>query len=118
MFGGLVVLASSVAGTRYRRIREVAILKTIGATRAMLVRMFCAEFAVIGCVAGLIGSVLGAVLSSVFIGELLETRYRFEWMPVVIATLITVVLTIGAGWIASMGILSRKPLDILRQIES
>src|SRR5262249_14040863 len=48
IFGGLVVLASSIAGTRYRRMREVAILKTVGATRGTLIRMFCAEFAVIG----------------------------------------------------------------------
>ena len=39
IFGGLVVLASSIAGTRYRRMREVAVLKTVGATRGMLVRM-------------------------------------------------------------------------------
>ena len=62
--------------------------------------------------------VLGAVLSGVFIGELLETPYQFEWTPVIIATIVTAVLTILAGWIASAGILGRKPLDILRQIES
>ena len=55
IFGGLVVLASSIAGTRYRRMREVAILKTVGVTRGTLIRMFCAEFAVIGSAAGLIG---------------------------------------------------------------
>src|SRR5206468_7748165 len=52
IFGGLVVLASSIAGTRYRRIREVAILKTVGATRGTLIRMFCMEFVVIGSAAG------------------------------------------------------------------
>ena len=53
--GGAIILASAVAGTRYRRMREVAILKTVGATRGTLVRMFCAESAVIGSAAGLIG---------------------------------------------------------------
>ena len=33
MLSGVVILASSVASTRYRRIREVVVLKTIGATR-------------------------------------------------------------------------------------
>src|SRR5207248_9118960 len=47
IFGGLGVLASSIAATRYRRIREAAALKTVGATRGTLLRMFCAEFAVI-----------------------------------------------------------------------
>lgn len=118
IFGGLVVLASSVAGTRYRRMREVAILRTVGATRATLVRMFCAEFAVIGSAAGLIGGVLGALLSAILIGELLETPYKFAWPPVVVAAAITAVFTVVTGWLASYGVLNRKPLDILRQIES
>jgi putative ABC transport system permease protein len=118
IFGGLVVLASSVAGTRYRRMREIAILKTIGATRGALIRVFCMEFAVIGSVAGLIGGALGAVASGILIGQLLDTAYKFSWMPVVVAAPITAVLTVLTGWLASYGVLDRKPLDILRQIES
>lgn len=117
IFGGLVVLASSVAGTRYRRMREIAILRTVGATRSTLVRMFCAEFAVIGSVAGLIGGALAGIASSILIRELLETPYGFSWLPVIAAGAITAVLTILTGWLASLGILDRKPLDILRQIE-
>jgi putative ABC transport system permease protein len=118
IFGGLVVLASSVAGTRYRRMREVAILKTIGATRGTLVRMFCTEFAVIGMAAGLIGGALAAIASAILIGQLLDTPYSFSWPPVLAAAGITAVLTVLTGWVASYGILNRKPLDILRQIES
>ena len=40
IFGGAIILASSVAGTRFRRMREVAVLKTIGATRGKIVRTF------------------------------------------------------------------------------
>jgi putative ABC transport system permease protein len=118
IFGGLVVLASSIAGTRYRRMREVAILKTIGATRSTLVRMFCAEFAVIGSVAGLIGGALAGIASSILIRQLLDTPYSFSWVPVIAAGTMTSVLTVLTGWLASLGILDRKPLDILRQIES
>ena len=50
--GGVIILASAVAGTRYRRMREVAILKTIGATRWKIVRIFSLEFLVIGLTAG------------------------------------------------------------------
>jgi putative ABC transport system permease protein len=118
IFGGLVVLASSIAATRYRRIREVAILKTVGATRGTLVRMFCAEFAVIGSAAGLIGGGLAAASSAILIGQLLDTSYKFSILPVFAAAALTCVLTILTGWLASYGILDRKPLDILRQIES
>src|SRR6266581_2999299 len=118
IFGGLVVLASSVAGTRYRRMRETAILKTVGAKRRTLVRMFCTEFAVIGSAAGLIGGGLAAIVSAILIGQLLDTPYKFTWLPVLAAAAVTAGLTVLTGWLASYGILDRKPLDILRQIES
>jgi putative ABC transport system permease protein len=118
IFGGLVVLASSIAGTRYRRMREVAILKTIGARRSTVIRMFCLEFAVIGSTAGLIGGALAALTSAILIGQLLDTSYVFSWSPVFAAGLVTAVLTVVTGWLASYGVLDRKPLDILREIES
>jgi putative ABC transport system permease protein len=117
IFGGLIVLASSVAGTRFRRMREVAILKTVGATRSRLIRIFSTEFATIGIVAGFVGSVLGSGMSVVLISRLLDTPYYFSWLPVLVATGITAALTISAGWIASIGVLNQKPLEILRNIE-
>ncbi len=117
IFGGLIVLASSVAGTRYRRTREVAILKTVGANRRTLVRIFSTEFAAIGIAAGLVGSSLGTGLSVLLISKLLDTPYRFAWMPSAVATVLTALLTIAAGWVASYGVLSQKPLEILRNVD-
>ena len=118
ILGGLIVLASSVASTRYRRMREVAILKTVGATRGSLIRMFCAEFAVIGMASGLIGAILAAAASAILVRQLLDVSYNFSWIPVFVTALSTCVLTMLTGWFASYGVLGRKPLDILRQIES
>src|SRR5688572_718511 len=115
--GGLIVLASSVAGTRSRRMREVAIFRTVGATKAALVRIFTIEFVAIGAVAGLLGSVLATVLSSILVAQLLEADYHFRWFPAVVATLITAGLTALAGWLASYGVLRKKPLEILREVE-
>jgi putative ABC transport system permease protein len=117
IFGGLIVLASSVAGTRFRRMREVAIFKTVGATRSRLVRIFSTEFVTLGIVAGLVGSVLGSGMSVILISRLLDTPYHFTWIPILVATGITAALTVSAGWIASFGILRQKPLEILRSVE-
>jgi putative ABC transport system permease protein len=117
ILGGLIVLASSVAGTRYRRMREVAIFRTVGATKSALVRIFSAEFMVIGIAAGLLGSILATLLSAILVAELLDAPYHFRWLPAVVATVITAILTVAAGWLASFGVLRRKPLDILRNVE-
>lgn len=118
IFGGLIVLASSIAGTRYRRMREVAILRTVGATRGKLVRIFSIEFAIIGLAAGLIGAVLGLGLTAILVGELLDTPYIFMWQPAVVAMFATGFLTVATAGLASYGIFGRKPLDILRDVES
>jgi putative ABC transport system permease protein len=115
--GGLIVLASSVAGTRSRRMREVAIFRTVGATKSALVRIFTVEFVAIGFVAGLLGSVLATVLSSILVARLLEADYHFRWLPALVATGITAALTALAGWVASYGVLRKKPLEILREVE-
>jgi len=115
--GGLIVLASSVAGTRSRRMREVAIFRTVGATKAALVRIFTVEFVTIGIVAGLLGSLLATVLSSILVARLLEAEYHFRWLPALVATGITAILTALAGWVASYGVLRKKPLEILREVE-
>jgi ABC-type antimicrobial peptide transport system permease subunit len=52
------------------------------------------------------------------VGQLLDTTYKFTWMPVLVAAAITAILTIVTGWLASYGVLNRKPLEILRRIES
>jgi putative ABC transport system permease protein len=115
--GGLIVLASSVAGTRSRRMREVAIFRTVGATKSSLVRIFTVEFVAIGIAAGLLGSLLATVLSSVLVAQLLDASYNFRWFPAIVATGITGLLTALAGWIASYGVLRKKPLEILREVE-
>jgi predicted lysophospholipase L1 biosynthesis ABC-type transport system permease subunit len=116
IFGGLIVLACSVAGTRYR-MREVAILKTVGTTKGTLVRIFCTEFTVIGSAAGLIGGTPGVLTSAILVGQLLDTTYNFTWLPVGITAIVTAALTIVTGWLASYGVLNQKPLEILRRIE-
>ncbi len=72
ILAGAVILASSVAGTRFRRIREVVILKTLGATRQRIAKIFSVEFFVIGTVAGLMGGLLAGGFGWVVLNRLLK----------------------------------------------
>ena len=62
ILAGAVMVASSIAGTRFRRMREVVILKTLGATRRRIAWIFSVEFLALGAVAGLMGSLLAVGL--------------------------------------------------------
>ena len=112
---GVVMLATSVASTRYQRVREAVLLKTLGATRAQVGRIQAAEFLVIGLMAGFIGSMIASTAAHILLGTLLDTEFRFRWVPVLVSTLATAALAIATGWMASRGVLRHRPLEILRE---
>ncbi len=115
ILAGAVILASSIAGTRFRRIREVAVLKTLGATRARVAAVFSLEFLILGSVAGLMGSLLASAFTAVALGRLFEElHYTWDAWPSLAAIGLTATVAVAAGWLASARILGRKPLEVLR----
>lgn len=111
---GLVILCSSVAGTRYRRIREVAILKSLGGTRFQIVRIFSVEFTIMGLLAGLAGGILANAFTRILADRFINVQYDFDWPAVAVAVVGTAVLANVAGWLASARILRQRPLEVLR----
>ena len=114
IFAGLTILASSIAGTRFRRMREAVVLKTLGATRMRVVRTFSVEFSVLGLLAGSVGVVFANLLTRVLLHKL-EVGFHIEWRATLIALVGTALLATATGWIASYRILGLRPLEVLRE---
>ena len=114
IFAGLTILASSIASTRFRRMREAVVLKTLGATRMRIVRTFRVEFSVLGLLAGLVGVIFANLLTRVLLHRL-ETPFHIQWAATAIALVGTAVLATATGWIASYRILGLRPLEVLRE---
>jgi putative ABC transport system permease protein len=114
IFAGLTILASSIASTRFRRMREAVVLKTLGATRMRIVRTFSVEFSVLGLLAGAVGVVFANLLTRVLLHKL-EVGFHIEWLATAVALVGTAVLATATGWIASYRILGLRPLEVLRE---
>ena len=114
ILGGIIILASGVMATRFRRIREVAILKTLGATRKKIANMFSAEFLILGSVAGLMGSILATGFSGLLLVRVLDAEFQFDPVANGVCVVATALLANLAGWLSSFRILGRKPLEVLR----
>jgi putative ABC transport system permease protein len=114
ILAGLTILASSIASTRFRRMQEAVVLKTLGATRMRIVRTFSVEFSVLGLLAGLVGVVFANLLTRVLLHRL-EVAFQIEWGATAIALVGTAVLATATGWIASYRILGLRPLQVLRE---
>jgi putative ABC transport system permease protein len=115
ILAGAIILSSSVAGTRFRRVREVVILKMLGATRRRIAAIFSMEFLALGLAAGILGSMLATAFSWMVLSRLFQIGYTFDPVPHMVGIALTALLANGAGWAASRRILEQKPLEILRQ---
>ncbi len=114
ILAGAIILASSIASTRFRRIREVVVLKTLGAKRNHIAAVFSVEFIVLGLLAGAVGVVFANVLSRILMHKL-DVPFHFEWLAALLTILGTAVVAVATGWLASFRMLGQKPLQVLRE---
>ena len=114
ILAGAVILASSIASTQFRRVREVVVLKTLGAKRNHIAAVFSVEFIVLGLLAGFVGVIFANLLSRVLLHRL-DVVFHMEWLATAIALVGTAVLATVTGWVASFRILGQKPLQVLRE---
>jgi len=103
-----------VAMTKFQRVYEAAILKTLGASRRTVATMLVLEYGALGAVAGTVGA-LGAIALSFAVA-----RYALDlpWQGTPVLTLAgvaaTAVLVAAIGVLASLDVLRHKPLATLR----
>lgn len=114
ILGGIIILSSSVVATRFRRIRETAILKTLGATRRKVARIFAVEFVILGLVAGTMGSLLASGFAALLLANVLDAGFDFDVAANLATVAGTAVVANIAGWLASYRVLDQKPLEALR----
>ena len=111
---GLMILASSIASTRFRRMREAVVLKTLGATRLHIVRTFSVEFGSLGVLAGAVGSLFANLLTYSILKRF-ELGFSVAWGLTLAAPLGAALLATATGWVASYRILGLRPLEVLRE---
>jgi putative ABC transport system permease protein len=114
LFSGVLILVGAVSMTKFRRVYEAAILKTLGASGRLIATMLVLEYGVLGAIAGTVGA-LGAIALSWAVA-----RFALElpWEPTPLITITGIVATSALvsiiGVLASLDVLRHKPLATLR----
>ncbi len=111
---GVLILVGSIAMTKFQRVYEVAVLKTLGAKRKVLLAMLFIEYGLLGLVAGLVGALASTALSYSVARFILEIPWTFSAVQTLTGITLTVVLVTIVGLSSSLNVLTRKPLAILR----
>lgn len=112
---GLVVLISSVLISKYQRLQESVLLRTLGASRKQIFAITALEYFFLGALAAATGIMLALISSYALAKFTFETEFKPELLPVLLLFMIVSGLTVFIGLINSRGILSKSPLEVLRQ---
>lgn len=111
---GLLILVGSIAMTKFHRLYESAILKTLGAKRKLIVATLLVEYGVLGLLAGVLGSCAAIALTWAVSKYGLEITWRFVPSVNLLGIAVALVLVMVVGVVSSWDVLVKKPLGILR----
>jgi putative ABC transport system permease protein len=111
---GLLVLVSALAAGRYQRIQESVLLRTLGASRAQILKILLAEYFTLGFLAALTGVLLAVIATWVLMKFVFHAPFALAWESVLVPLVLVPGITVTVGFLMSRGILNRSPLSVLR----
>jgi putative ABC transport system permease protein len=111
---GLLILIGSIAMTKFHRLYESAILKTLGAKKKLVAYTILIEYGVLGLLAGLLGSAAAIALTWAISEYILKITWRLTPSVNLIGVAIAMALVMIVGVLSSWDVLIKKPLGILR----
>ncbi len=112
---GLVVLAGAVMNSKYLRIKENVLLRTIGARTKQINRITLIEYAYLGLFSALTGIILSLVSGWLLAKFFFEVTFSFNAVGLLIIGGGVISLTAFIGWWNSREVLNTPPLQILRK---
>jgi len=114
VFSGALILIGSVAMTKFERLHEAAVFKTLGAGTRTIAATMALEYGTLGLLAGAIGGLASVALSWVVASRVLDIRWDPSALYVAAGVVITALTVTVVGVVASVDVLRRKPLSVLR----
>ena len=115
IFTGLIVLIASVLISKYQRIQESVLLRTLGAVRRQIFFITALEYFFLGALAAITGIVLSLGISWMLARFIFETGFNIQWLPLLLVFVAVCLLTVLIGLLNSRAVVKRPPLEILRE---
>ena len=111
---GLIVLASSVATSRFQRIKESVLLRTIGASKKQIIQILSVEYLFLGILSALTGLILSVGATWLLGYFYFNITFTPNLWVIILGTLIVTGLTILIGMFNSRSVYKKTPLEVLR----
>jgi len=111
--GGLTLLGS-LAITRFERLYQTAIFRTLGAGKRAVALMMLFEYGGLGALAGVAGALGSLAMSWAASRYLLEIPWKPAVAPLAFGVTLAALFASAAGVLTALDVLRHKPLSILR----
>lgn len=112
---GLLVLIGSVNISKFQRVQESVLLRTLGASRRQILSINAFEYFLLGALAAGTGILLSVAASWALAVFSFEVDFVPDFSPLLPVFLGITALTVAIGMLNSRGILNRPPLEVLRR---
>ena len=112
---GIIVLLGAVRTSKYQRLRESVLLRTLGATSKQILKITALEYLYLGVLGSLAGILLSLISSQLLAWLLFDTAFVPSPVPFLILFpgVSLLVLIVGLG--NSFGVIKSPPLVVLRK---
>lgn len=111
---GILVLISSLIISKYQRMRESILLRTLGADSSVVGKINTLEYFFLGSLASLSGIVLSFLATYLLSEFVFELPFRGAYFEAFIVYISITILTIVLGWLNGRKIIKKPPMEILR----
>lgn len=111
---GAVVLVGAMATSRWQRIREGTLLRTLGATGRQVLVVLSVEYVALGLAAALVAVLLAGAAGWALARFVFSTSFVWPVFPMILLALGLVALTTITGLWSSLDLMRRPPLEVLR----
>ncbi len=110
---GLAVLLAGIENTRDERVREIGLLRALGARRAVILQALAAEFAALGFLAGAVATLAAQAISWGLARQVFEIPYAPNVWLWLIGPVGGVLLVVFFGWISLRSAMNTPPRQVL-----
>lgn len=111
---GTIVLVGAIATSRWQRVREGTLLRTLGATRLQVLTILCVEYAALGFAASIVASALAGGAGWALTKWVFDSRFVLPLASMAALAAGLVALTTTVGLWNSFDVLNKPPLEVLR----
>lgn len=111
---GLVVLIGALATSRFQRVREAALLKTLGATRRQVIRVMVTEYLALGALATVVATGLATIGGWGLTKWVFKVPFTVPWAGFALLALVLLALTVVTGLWTSTALFRQSALEVLR----